>query len=760
VALAVCLAVWVGAGTTGIISGVVKGENGEAISGANVIIPGTTLTTVTDSGGRFVITNVPPGEYEVQVEMVGFATRTIGGIHVSMDERATVDVDLKTEVTQEETVVVTRPRPMIVRDQPSTLNLVTAQQEPLTRSDPSFIRSAAGILTALPGVSVETDGSGQLHVRGGRPDQTGWYIEGIPITDPNTGMFGTNLYTTGIGKFQAYTGGFGAEYGNAISGVLNEVKKTGADSPGISLKLEGGNSAYSDAFGEFGGGSHDGFNYYFATALQRTELDGPIVKQQEYSDSTLKLVWPSKSDTFTLLALQGTLVGRMANYHDIGDMNAPTPHEKDFIKQRYLVTAFTWSHSFSPQSFITVRPYHLRTDIVQNLMGGSHPLAGTQYVDVSSARTGLQLGYTNQWGERHLIKAGGSFVRSDNNNYYFVGFPLQTSNVNTSQMDVYAEDQIKLTDRLTFTGGLRHERINYDRVGNEYVAGAGYSGPAVGDVSESTTSPRLGLTYSTDDRTVWKLSWGKYTKFVPASAVQAVYFDPDFEIAGPGGPTLEQVMPGLGATDPQVNTALELSFERQLSDSMAMRVTPFHSKYRNLGDYYTDPNTWVTRYTNLGEGKSTGMEFVLRKRMSDGWQGWLSYTYQKSRSNRAGLGYVDEMYYTAWDQTHTISLVTDYRRAPFSHSLRMDYGSGRTDAGDPTLQERANPSFVMSYSLTYDLPKDSKVGDSVYLSVFNIFNNHQTLQYRWGTDDEGNPVRTRDSWVPSRFVSFGVSSSF
>ncbi len=757
--LAGLMAAWVGAGTTGIISGVVKTDTGEVLSGANVVVEGTTLTTVTDAQGRFVVTNVPPGDYRVRVEMIGYGTQNVSDVQVTMDQRTEIGFEMKQEAAQEETVVVTRPRPMIARDIPATLNLLTAQQEPLTRTDPASIRQAGGLLGALPGVLVETDGSGQLHLRGGRPDQIGWCIEGIPITDPNTGMFGTNLYTTGVGKFQAYTGGFGAEYGNAISGVLNEVKKTGADTPGLALKLEGGSESYTDMMGEFGGGTQETFNYYVGTALQRSDLDAPIVKEQEYRDSVAKLVWPSKNDKFTLLALQGTLTGKLDGYHDTGDMNLPTPHEKDYMRQSYLVTGFTWSHSFSPESFLTVRPYYLKTDILQSMMGGSNPLTGAQYMDVSSARSGVQIGYTSQLSDIHLLKAGGSFTRSDNNNYYFVGFPLLTSNVNTSQSDFYAEDQMKLSDKVSFTAGLRHESITYDRIGNAYVAGAGYTGAPIPDVTESATSPRLGLTYSSDDRTAWKLSWGKYTKFVPASSVQSVYSDPDMTPYGPGTPALEVMMPGLGATEPQRNTAVEFSFERQLSDTMAMRITPFRNKYDNLGDYYTDPTTGVYRYTNLGEGKSTGMEFLLRKRMSDNWQGWISYTYAKSRANKASQGILDDMYYTPWDQTHTLTAVADCRAGKFSHSFRMDYGSGRADAGDPTLQLRASPSVVMSYGLTMDLPKDSGMGEKLYLNVFNVFNNHQTLQYRW-SNTAGGPVRNRDSWVPSRFISMGVSSSF
>lgn len=749
--LAVCAALWVGAGTTGIISGVVTNAgNGAKLSGVNVIINGTNLSTVTDDAGRFVITNVPPGEYEVSVELVGFATKVIADVSVTMDRTIKVDADLEEEATQEETVVVTRPRPMVAADAVNTLNLLTAHQEPLTRLDPASIRSAQGMLSALPGVIVETDGSGQMHVRGGRPDQTGWYLEGIPITDPNTGMFGTNLYTTGVSRFQAYTGGFGAEFGNAISGVLNEVKKTGADAAGVGMNIEYGSEDYWSGFAEVGGGSADQFNYYVGTALQRSDLDGPIVKRQEYTDTVAKLVWPSRDNTFTVLAMRGSLFGQLDAYHTTGDNNLPTPNERDFMDQRYTVTAFTWSRSFSPESFITVRPYYMQTDIAQNLVG-----AYGIYANVSSARTGLQVNYTNQLNDRHLFKLGGSMLRSDNNFYLHPGFPFYRADVDTSQADMFVEDQVKVTDKWTINAGLRHEGITYDRKGNAYVAGQGYSGAPLDDVSESRTTPRLGVSYAADDRTVWKMSWGKYTKFVPSSSVQRTYFDPDLVLA-PGFPPLEMMTSSIGATAPQGSTAWEMSWEKQVSQSTALRATPFYTKYTNLGDLYMDPNTGVTTYANLGEGRSKGLELQARKRMSDNWQGWVSYTYQKTESNRADLGLVSNMYPVQWDQRHTLSLVADYRIGRCAHNLRTDLGSGRADRGNPALQQRANPYLIMNYGLTLKLPEGSSLGDSLHLSVYNLLNNRQTMQYSWGA----GAVRTRDSWVPSRFVSLGVSSAF
>ena len=106
-------AVWVDAGTTGIVSGTVRSDDGKPLSGANVIITGTKFTTVTDANGYYAITNVPPGDYEVRAEMVGYANATANPVSVTMDSTADVKFEMKQEAIKETTAVVTRPRPMI-----------------------------------------------------------------------------------------------------------------------------------------------------------------------------------------------------------------------------------------------------------------------------------------------------------------------------------------------------------------------------------------------------------------------------------------------------------------------------------------------------------------------------------------------------------------------------------------------------------------------------------------------------------------------
>ncbi len=737
--LVVGAAVWVDAGTTGIVSGAVKGEDGKGLSGANVIISGTRFSTVTDANGYYVIANVPPGEYEMRAEMVGYASADVGSVSVTMDATSQVNFAMKQEAIKEATAVVTRPRPMITPNQVNTLSTVTATEEKFTRTDPTSVNTVPGVLSTLPGVVVEPNGTGLTHIRGGKPEQIGYYIEGIPITDPNLGTFSDNLFSTGISKFQVYTGGFGAEFGNALGCVLNEVKKTGVSNPGMKMTSYVGDGAYRNGMAEFGGGTPGGFNYYAGTIMQRNDFSGtPILASQNYDDTVVKLVWPWQKDTLTVIGLQGALQG---------DLGAYFPASGDFMRQRYAIAGAIWSHSYDSKSFLTVRPYYIHVNSIQSMNNSGMVFFGGPYsLDYISDQTGLTVGYTNQLNDKRLVKFGASLLASDNNSTTIMAGPWSTGDTNTLQGSLYAEQQYKLDPKWMFSTGLRYEGITYDRTGGAYNVNTGrYDGPSVPDATESALMPRLGVSYSPDSRTAWKINWGKYMKFVPADTVQTIY-------AYPAALGAEDTQAGLGSTTPQQSMSGDISFEKQFTDSLACRVTPFYSNYTHLGSLAPD-NTGVMRYQDLGKAESRGVEFAVRKKLAEKWQGWCSYTYQTIKADNTGSG---NLTYTSWDRRHTFSLVADYKNGKWGHNLRADMGSGLADVR-PTASgaKRAAPFAIFTYGLSVDLPKGSALGDSVSLSIYNLFNNRQAVEY------ENGAVNTTTGFkFGQRTLSLGFNKGF
>ncbi|RIK81840.1 hypothetical protein DCC62_01240 [candidate division KSB1 bacterium] len=84
----------------------VDAQTGEALPGVNVLIEGTTLGAATDIDGLYTINAVPPGTHTVVASMIGYARLRVTNVTVSDNGVAALDFSLKSEVLQQDEVVV------------------------------------------------------------------------------------------------------------------------------------------------------------------------------------------------------------------------------------------------------------------------------------------------------------------------------------------------------------------------------------------------------------------------------------------------------------------------------------------------------------------------------------------------------------------------------------------------------------------------------------------------------------------------------
>ncbi len=206
------------AGTTGKISGTVTdAKSGEKLVGVTVVIDGTRLGASTDLNGYFVILNVPPGTYKVRASMVGYATTTVEGVRVNIDETTNLDVPLsEAAITTNEVTVIAR-RPVIEKDvSASTTNLTSAQIQSIP---------AVNVTTV---VGLQAGVQGGLVIRGGGNDQTAFMVDGFTLRDERSNAPYTTISYTSVKDVQIQTGGFNAEYGNIRSGIVNVITRDGS----------------------------------------------------------------------------------------------------------------------------------------------------------------------------------------------------------------------------------------------------------------------------------------------------------------------------------------------------------------------------------------------------------------------------------------------------------------------------------------------------------------------------------------------------
>ena len=250
--------------TTGKISGTVTdAETGEPLPGANVVVEGELIGAATDNNGRFHVINVRPGEYTVIVNVIAYKPIHVENVRVSVNRTFSLDVKMTPTVLEGETVTVTADRISFKRDQTSTIKNVSSDQikELAIESMGAVINMQAGVVAG--------------HFRGGRSTEVTYMIDGIQVDEAFSGQNTTvEIEPEAVQDLEIITGTFNAEYGRAMSGVVNIITKDGGNNFEGSLSSGYGNY-YTRNENIFIGLTPSEFN---RNKDYKVQLSGPILK--------------------------------------------------------------------------------------------------------------------------------------------------------------------------------------------------------------------------------------------------------------------------------------------------------------------------------------------------------------------------------------------------------------------------------------------------------------------------------------------------
>ena len=211
------------AGTTGKIAGVVTyRETGEPLAGVNVIIEGQNLGAASDEDGSYYILNIPPGVYTIKAIYIGYNTQVVEEVRVQVDLTTRLDFELSTSILESTEEVVVVAERIIQKDLTSSeISMQADQIKALpVRDVPSLLSLQAGITR---------DASGDLHIRGGRTTEISYMVDGVQVMNAVNRSAGISIDDQSIEELKAITGTFNAEYGQALSGVVNIVTKKGTN---------------------------------------------------------------------------------------------------------------------------------------------------------------------------------------------------------------------------------------------------------------------------------------------------------------------------------------------------------------------------------------------------------------------------------------------------------------------------------------------------------------------------------------------------
>jgi hypothetical protein len=227
---ALCVAAAVRAQTTGSIEGRITDSFGTPLPGVTVEATSPNLqgtrTNVTQPDGAYRFPAVAPGGYVLKAHLDGFPPVEKAAT-VSLDATATVDMVLQLAATEQ--VTVSGQTPLIDRTSTTTGTSYTSgviAQLPVDRN-------YADIVLANPGVDTDRgDMEGRalaLTIYGATSAENQWVIDGVNTTNVYKGIQGKVIVSEFVQEVEVKTGGYQAEYGRALGGIITVVTKSGGN---------------------------------------------------------------------------------------------------------------------------------------------------------------------------------------------------------------------------------------------------------------------------------------------------------------------------------------------------------------------------------------------------------------------------------------------------------------------------------------------------------------------------------------------------
>ena len=658
----------------GTVRGVVHDPGHRPIAGAEVTLRAAASdyrqTAETDISGEFEFRVVPVGEYKLQVRHEGFADLE-EDLVVASGNAAVVHIPLSL-ATQTTSVEVTG-NPEAVNPQSSTPETLVSRQTIDRTPGADLTNSLAMITDFVPGAYMTHD---QLHVRGGH--QVTWAIDGVPI--PNTNIasnVGPQIDPKDIDYLEVSRGGYSAEDGDRTYGVFNVVPRTGFE-----LNREGEVTVTYGAFNQTNDqinfGDHTQRMAWFASVDGNRsdyglETPGPAVSHDRAwgTGGFGSLIYNSSPSD------QLRLVGSLR-----GD-DYQVPDTADVERERDGVATFTWAHTFSSTLLLTASPFfHFnRADY--------DGAAETQHRD--SAYAGAQIALS-AITKRHNARVGVyGFGQHDDELVELA--PLSEQKISTGHLEaVFLEDQFKLTNWLTLTGGVRLTHFS-------------------GAISENAANPRTGVALRIP-KLNWVLHgfWGRYYQAPPLSTVTGPLLD--LAVSQGFG-----FIPLRGERDEENQAGLTIPLRGWTFDTNS-----FRQRAVNYFDHNAIGNSNIFFPLSIAGARISGWEFTMRSpRLFRRAQASIAYSYQHAEGEGAITGGLtdfsppeDGWFFLDHDQRHTLHANFEVNLPGRAWAAGgMYYGSGFTD-GSSDIPKHLDPHT------TFDLSLGKALGEKWSVSVVGL----------------------------------------
>ena len=593
------------------------------------------------------MSNLPAGTFNVMVTSIGYdstvvsLTFTENGIqnrsfylNESDKNLATVEISSQREIKRETPVVsLVTITPRQIKELPSV------------GGEPDI----AQYLTVLPGIISTGDQGGQIFIRGGSPVQNKILLDGATIYNPfhSIGFFSV-FETETIRSADVYTGGFGAEYGDRISAVVD-------------IKTREGNKTNLSGLASV--------SPFQAKIL----LEGPIVPMKEENGSSVSLLitgkhslLPQTSKTFYKYATKDSANGLPYAFDDLYaklSFNAKGGSNINFFGFNFKdgvtyknVADLNW----------TTRGYGTNFKLIPQgigmIIGGAVNYSNydltlqesdpdPRYTAISNFNVLIDF---TIYGDNSELKYGAevSGFSTDLSFKNPFGF-LFTQTTNTTELGAFVKYRKKI-GRLVVEPSVRLQKY--------------------GSIGETSIEPRLAMKFNASDNFRFKFSGGLYSQNLISTVSEKDIVN--LFVGYLGGPTEQFYKPGTtDVVDSRLQKATHLigGFEWDATKNLSFNVEAYKKNYTQLIDINRTKNKATDPNYIAETGDAHGVDVTVQYR-TPSVAVWLT-------ASNAYINIYDgtQTYPANFDRRNNVNLVTSFyfgRKHDWTLSGRWNYGTG------------------------------------------------------------------------------------
>jgi len=803
------------AGTTGKITGrITDASSREPLLGVNVFILNTSMGASTDPNGNYVILNIPPGTYSIKISYVGYDAVIIHDVKVVVDRNTQISRELNPTELEMKELVVEAERPMIQKDLTSTMSVVSRENiEALP------VANFSELLTLQAGVVGSGD---NIHVRGGRTNEVAYMVDGMLVQDPLLGGMAANISNDAIEEMTLLSGTFNAEYGNALSGVVNIVTRDGGEKLGGKFETrtsEFGIKRYSDLEERFFTGNLNG-------PLLTPDLRFFATAEHQAKGSYLPFGSSKSSTGFFKLSYLG-LEGMKLTFSNRGSIEnrKPYSHAYKYIPDQFLQidkdswqSAFTFTHTVLNNLFYDIRMSYFNqgyysgvhkkpSDYVATTEREYFADRGTGFefyskadppeeIDSRTATADGKIDVTWQADDVHELKTGFQYKQHWLKYDYIYDpkrdYPYKNDyDTRPFEASGYIQDKIEFP-YLILNLGLRYDYMNGNVKYRENPLDT--LSKTVTVKSRSQFSPRIGISHPISENTKIHFAYGHFFQFPD---YEYFYENSQYDLK------VREPIFGQPNLDAERTITYEFGISHQFNETTALHATLYYKDVTgNIGTQYFFPYvdgryTGYTLYVNEAYSNIKGLELTFDSRLNPYFSYGFDYTYSVAKGSASsetetypGTDEATLLFYLNFDQTHVFNANASFRlpegEGPEWRGIRLFENTDanlvlRASSGFPYTPSGRDVGFVnknsqrMPYSYTVDLDfgKEFTIKGGSKLRVFaEIMNltDRRNVVYVYG--DTGEPdvsyegapskeyMEDPSNFGPPRSVRLGMTVTF